>query len=68
MPNGHKIYQSLPLKDRPKFTQIGIFGSKVYHLATLREGLGIVKCFSSLIASKHSIIVGKQSRNKTVKY
>jgi hypothetical protein len=25
-PNGHKIYQHLPLPDPPKFTQIGIFG------------------------------------------
>jgi hypothetical protein len=24
-PNGHKIYQHLPLQDPPKFTQIGIF-------------------------------------------
>jgi hypothetical protein len=34
-PNGHTIYQHLPLQDRPKFTQIGIFGWKIYHLATL---------------------------------
>jgi hypothetical protein len=25
----------LPLQDPPKFTQIGIFGLKIYHLATL---------------------------------
>jgi hypothetical protein len=48
IPNGHKIYkmalketechkidQHLPLQDRPIFTQIGIFGLRVYHLATL---------------------------------
>jgi hypothetical protein len=34
MPNGHKIYQHLPLQDPPKFTQIGIFGLKKKHLAT----------------------------------
>jgi hypothetical protein len=27
--------QQLPLQDLPKFTQIGIFGLKIYHLATL---------------------------------
>jgi hypothetical protein len=30
-----KIYQHLSLQDTPKFTQIGIFGFKIYHLATL---------------------------------
>jgi hypothetical protein len=33
-PNGHKIYQHLLLQGHPKFTQIGIFGMKIYHLAT----------------------------------
>jgi hypothetical protein len=33
--NGNKIYQRLPLQDPPKFTQLGIFGMKIYlHLAT----------------------------------
>jgi hypothetical protein len=35
MPNGHKICRHLPLQDPPKFTQFGIFGLKVCHLATL---------------------------------
>jgi hypothetical protein len=35
LPNGHKIYQYLPLQDPPKFIQIGIFGLKIYHLVTL---------------------------------
>jgi hypothetical protein len=35
IPKGHKIYQSLPLYHPPKFTQIGEFGLKIYHLATL---------------------------------
>jgi hypothetical protein len=34
-PNCFKIYQHLQLQDPPKFTQIGIFGLKIYHLATL---------------------------------
>jgi hypothetical protein len=33
LPNGHKIYQHLPLQDTPKFTQI--FGLKINHLANL---------------------------------
>jgi hypothetical protein len=28
IPNGHKIYQHFPIEGPPKFTQIGIFGSK----------------------------------------
>jgi hypothetical protein len=43
IPNGQKIdqidikyvYRHLPLQVPPKFTQIGIFGLKICHLATL---------------------------------
>jgi hypothetical protein len=35
-PNGHKIYQHFQFQDLPKFTQIGIFGLKRNHLATLQ--------------------------------
>jgi hypothetical protein len=35
--NGHKIYKHLQLLDPPKFTQIGIFGVKINHLATLES-------------------------------
>jgi hypothetical protein len=43
---GHKIYQiagkckkwpHLPLQNLPKVTQIGLFGLKIYHLATLAK-------------------------------
>jgi hypothetical protein len=37
IPNGHEIFQHLPLKDPTKFTQTGIFGSKINRLATLAE-------------------------------
>jgi hypothetical protein len=37
----------LPLQDPQKFTQIGIFGLKMYHLATLLE-MGIVGFFDAL--------------------
>jgi hypothetical protein len=33
-PYGHTKYQHLPLQDPPKFTQIGIFGFQICHLAT----------------------------------
>jgi hypothetical protein len=33
--NGHRIYQQLTIKGPPKFTQIGIFGLKTNHLATM---------------------------------
>jgi hypothetical protein len=32
-----KIYRHLPLKGPPKFTQNGIFGLKLNHLATLAD-------------------------------
>jgi hypothetical protein len=34
-PNRHKIDQHLSLQDTKKFTQVAIFGFKIYHLATL---------------------------------
>jgi hypothetical protein len=33
--NGHEINQHVPLQGPQKFTIIGIFGLKIYHLATL---------------------------------
>jgi hypothetical protein len=35
--NSHKIYQPFPFQGPPKWTQIGIFGLKKYHLATLNR-------------------------------
>jgi hypothetical protein len=35
IPNGLRIYQPSPFQDPTKFTQIKIFGLKIYHLATL---------------------------------
>jgi hypothetical protein len=32
---GHKTNQHFPIQGPPKFTQIGIFGLKINHLATL---------------------------------
>jgi hypothetical protein len=31
-------YQHLPLQEFPKFTQIWIFGLKIYHMAALLSG------------------------------
>jgi hypothetical protein len=33
--NNHKIYVQFPFLGHPKFTQIRIFGLKIYHLAIL---------------------------------
>jgi hypothetical protein len=35
IPNGHTIYQHVPFQGPPKYTQIGIFGMQIFHLATL---------------------------------
>jgi hypothetical protein len=35
IPNGHKIYQHFPFQGPPKCIQMGIFGMKINHLATL---------------------------------
>jgi hypothetical protein len=35
---GHKIYQYFSFQGPPKYTLIGIFGMKIYHLATLKRG------------------------------
>jgi hypothetical protein len=35
IPNVLRIYQPFPFQGPPKFTPIGIFGLKIYHLATL---------------------------------
>jgi hypothetical protein len=37
IPNGHKIYEHFPFQGPPKFTQIGILGMKINHLATLLD-------------------------------
>jgi hypothetical protein len=37
IPNGHKIYQHLPLQDPTKFTQLGIFSLKIFHLPELAK-------------------------------
>jgi hypothetical protein len=42
---GHKIDQDFQLQGPPKFTQIGIFRLKVYHLATLGALLAQVIIF-----------------------
>jgi hypothetical protein len=35
IPNGHEIYQHFPFQGPPKCTEIGIYGLKLNHLATL---------------------------------
>jgi hypothetical protein len=36
-----KIYQHLRLQDAPKFTQIGVLGLKICHLATLHQAADV---------------------------
>jgi hypothetical protein len=43
--NGGKIYQYFTFEGLPKFTQIGIFGLKIYHLATLSAASILMLCF-----------------------
>jgi hypothetical protein len=38
-----KIDQHFPFQGTPKFTQSGIFGLKIYHLATLLLARGPIK-------------------------
>jgi hypothetical protein len=59
IPNGHLIYQHFPLKDPPKFTQIGIFGLKICHLATL---------LYKRAARFFSLLNAKTVKNKYQKY
>jgi hypothetical protein len=54
-PNSYTIYQHLPLQDPPKFTEIGIFGLKIYHLATLAaSGTRPASNFFKTLAHFHS--------------
>jgi hypothetical protein len=52
-PNSHKIYQHLPLRVPPKFTQIKIFGLKICHLETLfrkaRPFVVVCICWAKII-------------------
>jgi hypothetical protein len=40
IPGGLKIYQHFQSQGPPKFTQSGIFGLKINHLATLHDQIG----------------------------
>jgi hypothetical protein len=48
-PNVYNMYQHLPLQDPPKFTESGIFGMKICHLATLARITVDAKCETELI-------------------
>jgi hypothetical protein len=50
------MYQHLPLNHPPKFTQIGIFGLKIYHLATLdliSAGFNLLIWFYTFLPGLH---------------
>jgi hypothetical protein len=52
-PNLHKIYQHFQFEDHPKFTQIGLFGSKTNHLASLHGSFRWSSRSGLLPASDH---------------
>jgi hypothetical protein len=56
-PNGHKIYQHSPLQDPRKFTKIGFFGLKIYHLTiwfdTSNRGMAILNKMDQALDSVH---------------
>jgi hypothetical protein len=47
--------QHLPLQGPPKFTQIGIFGLKIYHLATLPFKASTVTENTEMQISRYSV-------------
>jgi hypothetical protein len=77
IPQGHKIYQMarkltewskntytniyIPLQDPPKFTQIGIFGLKMHHLATLatircwKPSCRMTYCRNDILSKQHIV-------------
>jgi hypothetical protein len=69
VPNGHTIYQHLPLQDPPKITLIKVFGFKICHQATLLISCHALLEKSSLLSHniKLQIWVGgpKNCRTKT---
>jgi hypothetical protein len=58
--NGHTIYQLVSLQDTPKITQIGIFGLKIYHLATL-----LLTCAVAERCASRAIVYTLQSRSSS---
>jgi hypothetical protein len=59
------MYQDFPLQDPPKYTQIGIFGLKTNHLATLplTPKKSWVKCYNFV---KYYLKVALWTQNETV--
>jgi hypothetical protein len=56
IPNGHKMYQHFRFRGPPKFSQSGIFGLKMYHLATLRFATRRFVAATNRDASKNQIL------------
>jgi hypothetical protein len=67
LPNSHKIYQHCSLQDPPKFTQIGIFGLRIYHLATpYSVGALLGKCKSMLLFQKNFFSAKESAKRLTI--
>jgi hypothetical protein len=48
IPTGYKTYQHFPYQGHPKYAQIGIFGVKENHLATLLKSQTLIQIISSV--------------------
>jgi hypothetical protein len=66
---GIKMYKHFSFLGPPKFTKIGMFGLKIYHLATLedttrsrRQGLSMVLCESINLFIPHEAFALLQGR------
>jgi hypothetical protein len=58
-----KIYNDFPLQDPPKFTQIGIFGLKICHLATLYYNAPALKHFPTLCLLHLTLVPGSSGNS-----
>jgi hypothetical protein len=71
IPNDHKIHQPFPTQNSPKFTQMGIFGLKRNHLATLMLIVNLSTFFavlsmrSKLFSRQRIFVTFKDSFNGT---
>jgi hypothetical protein len=57
----YKYGQPFPFQGPPKFTQIGIFGLKIYHLATLHRAGKVAKMYSLTARKKKTFKVIRKS-------
>jgi hypothetical protein len=59
------MYQPFPFQGPPKFSQIGIFGLKIYHLATLNSGTEMDNKICVCETEKNSVTKAKNIHQQT---